>query len=83
MKKDRKDEYVPYGIAAERANYEYSMIQKLAKRGRVRTQKFYTRTLVNLQDVLDYKHRMQALGAAKHNLRYPRLQEPTDAAPAE
>lgn len=75
-----EEEFVPIGVAAEQAQYSYSMVQKLVKRGRVRTRSFFKRRLVNLQDVLNYHQEQDRLGMHKHTPRRYR-QEAPDATP--
>ncbi len=65
-KEETMNGFVPISVAAEQADYSYSMVQKLAKSGRIKTHDFYGRKLVNLASVLDYRRQMQALGPAKH-----------------
>ncbi len=60
------DGFVPVSIAAERSNYSISMVYKMIERNLVEVRDFYGRKLVNLAGVLDYRQRMQSLGAAKH-----------------
>jgi len=73
-------EFAPISVAARQAGYTYRMVYNLARREIIPSQKFYGTICVRPQDVLDYKSRMQALGPAKHNLRY--RQEAPNATPA-
>ena len=78
------DGLVPIAVAAERAGYSYSMVQKMVKRGILASSDFFGRPLVNLQEVLDYRRRMHELGTAKHTpRRYRHKPEPIADSPAE
>ena len=74
-------EFAPLSVAAQQAGYTYRMVYNLARLGIIPSQTFYCTICVRPQDALDYKARMQALGTAKHNLRYPQRQEAPDATP--
>jgi len=73
--------FVPITVAAQRAGYSYSMVQKMVKRGILAPRDFYGRALVRLQDVLDYRQQQSALGPAKHTPhRYRAETETTEEA---
>jgi len=59
------DEFVPMQIAAEKSGYSYSMIRMLRRRKLIAVHDWFGKPTVKLQDVLDYKHKQEALGKAK------------------
>jgi excisionase family DNA binding protein len=64
---DSIEGWVTTAQAAELTGYNVKYLRQLVRDGRIEARKVGRDWLVNLEDVLSYKARMDALGSQKHN----------------
>jgi excisionase family DNA binding protein len=64
---DSIERWVTTAQAAEVTSYTTAYLRYIAGQGKIRARKVGRDWLVNLEDVLSYKARMDALGSQKHN----------------
>lgn len=65
------NEYIPISEAARRTGYTYRWCLELARRNIIPSRLRFGRPEIDITALLDYRARTQALGPAKHALRYP------------
>jgi excisionase family DNA binding protein len=62
--------YISVPQAVQETDYSSGYIRRLAIQGRIDAKKFGRDWMIKLEDLLDFKQRMQALGPAKFGIRY-------------
>lgn len=61
--------WISTGEAVEATGYGEEYLRRLARTGKVKGRKFVGRWLINREDLLEYKRKMDALGRKKHDPR--------------
>jgi len=62
------EEWITTNEAVDATGYSAEYLRQMARENKVETQKFAGRWLFNEDNLLDHKHKMDALGRKKHAL---------------